>query len=90
MKTVIDPKILSALITALTGAIMTAVSNAATDQPTSDITKMTCSSPRCPLCSHSQVCIENHLFIVGIGPILNKELELIFRSDRSDRTYVYS
>ena len=44
----------------------------------------TCSSPRCPLRSHSLVCIENHLFIVGIGPILNKELELIFRSDRSD------
>ena len=36
------------------------------------------------------VCIENHLFIVGIGPILNKEFELIFRSDHSDRTYVYS
>ena len=51
---------------------------------------VTCSSPRCPLCSHSLVCIENHLFIVGIGPILNKELELIFRSDRSDRTCVYS
>ena len=28
--------------------------------------------------SHSLVCIENHLFIVGIGPILNKELEPIF------------
>ena len=34
--------------------------------------------------------IENHLFIVGIGPILNKELEFIYWSDRSDRTYVYS
>ena len=50
----------------------------------------TCSSPRCPLLSHSLVCIENNLFIVGIGPILNKELELIFRPDRSDRTCVYS
>ena len=51
---------------------------------------MTCSSPRYPLRSHSLVCIENHLFIVGIGPILNKELGFIFRSDRSDRTCVYS
>ena len=51
---------------------------------------MTCSSQRCPLRSHSLVCIENHLFILGIGPILNKELEFIFRSDRSDRTCVYS
>ena len=49
---------------------------------------MTGSSPRCPLRSHSLVCIENHLFIVGIGPILNKELEFIYQSDRSDRTYV--
>ena len=48
------------------------------------------SRPRCPLQSLSLVCIENNLFIVGIGPILNKELELIFRSDRSDRTCVYS
>ena len=51
---------------------------------------MTWSGPRCPLGSHSLVCIENHLIIVGIGPILNKELEFIFRSDRSDRTCVYS
>ena len=50
----------------------------------------TCSSPRCPLRSHSLVCTENNLFIVGIGPILNKKIELIFRSDRSDRTYVYT
>ena len=50
----------------------------------------TCSSRRCPLRSHSLVCIGNHLFIVGIVPILNKELEFIFRSDRSDRTCVYS
>ena len=43
----------------------------------------------CPLRSHSLVCIKNQLFIVGIGPILNKELEFIFRSDRSDCTLVY-
>ena len=48
------------------------------------------SSPRCPLRSHSLVCIENHLFIVGIGPIINKELEFIYQSYRSDRTYVYT
>ena len=47
---------------------------------------MTCSIPIFPLRSHSLVCIENHLFIVGIGTILNKELEFIFRSDRSDHT----
>ena len=50
----------------------------------------TCSSPRCPVRSHSLVCSEKSLLIVGIGPILNKELELIFRSDCSDRTCVYS
>ena len=50
----------------------------------------TCSSPRRDVCSHSLVCSENSLLIVGIRPILNKELEIIFRSDRSDRTYVYS
>ena len=33
---------------------------------------------------------QNHLFIVGIGPILNKDLKFIYRSDRSDLTYVYS
>ena len=59
----------------------------------------TCSSPICPLRSHSLVCIENHLFIVGIGPILNKELEFIFRSDCTcvyiyvsliiDKLYIY-
>ena len=48
------------------------------------------SSPRYPLRSHSLVCTKNHLFIVGIGPIYNKELEFIYRSDRSDRTCVYS
>ena len=51
---------------------------------------MTCSSPRRAVCSHSLVCSENSLLIVGIGPILNKELKLIFRSDRPDRTFVYS
>ena len=34
----------------------------------------TCSSPRSPLRSHSMVCSKNHLFIVGIGPICDKEL----------------
>ena len=51
---------------------------------------MTWSSPRCPLRSHYLVCIENHLFIIGIGPILNKELKFIFRSDCSDRICVYT
>ena len=35
------------------------------------------------------VCIENHLFIVWIEPILNKEPKFIFRYYRSDRTSVY-
>ena len=47
-------------------------------------------SPIFPLHSHSLVCIENHLFILGIGPILNEELKFIFRSDRYVRTCVYS
>ena len=34
----------------------------------------TWSIPRHPLCSHSLVCSEKHSFIVGIGPIRNKEL----------------
>ena len=34
----------------------------------------TCSGPRRPLRSHSLVCTKNHAFIVGIGPILDKEL----------------
>ena len=34
----------------------------------------TCSRPRCPLLSHSLVCSKNHLFIVGIRPICNKQL----------------
>ena len=33
---------------------------------------------------------QNHLFIVGIEPILNKELEFVFLSDRSDHTCVYN
>ena len=36
------------------------------------------SIPRCPLPSHSLVRIENHLFIVGIVPNLNKELKFIY------------
>ena len=48
------------------------------------------SSPGCHLRSHSPACIKNHLFIVGIGPILNKELRFIFRSYCSHRTYVYT
>ena len=51
---------------------------------------MTGSSPRCPLQSHSLVCIENHKFIVGIGQILNKKLEYIYRSNGSDCTHIYS
>ena len=31
-----------------------------------------------------------YIFIVGIGPILNKEHEFIYLSDRSDSMYVYS
>ena len=52
--------------------------------------KKTCSSPRCPLRSHSLVRIKNHLFIVVLEPILNKKLGFIFRSDCSDCTCVYS
>ena len=37
------------------------------------------SSPRCPIRSHYLVCIENHLFIVGIGPIFDVYLTYIFR-----------
>ena len=50
----------------------------------------TCSSPGRAVPSHSLVCIENSLLIIGIVSILNKELGLIFRSDRSDHTCVYS
>ena len=38
---------------------------------------LTCSSPRRAVHSHSLVCSKNSLLIVGIGTILNKELELI-------------
>ena len=34
------------------------------------------SRPRFPLLFHSLVCIENNLFIVGIGPILNNNNNL--------------
>ena len=50
---------------------------------------MTWSSPICHLRSHSPVCIDFYLFIVGIGPILNKELKFIYLSDRSDHTCVF-
>ena len=50
----------------------------------------TCSSPRRAVCSHYLVWGKNSLLIVGIWPILNKELKIIFLSDRSDRTCVYS
>ena len=50
----------------------------------------TCSSPRQAVCSHYLVCSKNSLLIVGIVPIHNKELELIFRSDCSDRMCVHS
>ena len=33
---------------------------------------------------------QNHLFIVGIGSIINKKIEFIYQSDCSDCTYVYS
>ena len=36
--------------------------------------KWTCSSPRRPLLSHSIVCSEKYLFIIGIGPIRDKDL----------------
>ena len=54
------------------------------------ILHLTCSFPKCPLRSHSLVCIKNNLFIVGIWPILNKELIFIYQSNRSDCTYCYS
>ena len=40
--------------------------------------RKTCSSPRRDVLSHYLVCSKNYLLIVGIGPILNKELELMF------------
>ena len=39
---------------------------------------VTCSSPRRAVRSHSLVCSKNSLLIVGIGPILNKSLNLFF------------
>ena len=48
---------------------------------------MTGSRLRCTIRYHSLVCIKNHLFIVGIGPNLNEELEFIYQSDRA---YVYT
>ena len=50
----------------------------------------TCSSPTQDVSSRYLVWSENSLLIVEIGIILNKELEVIFRSDRSDPTCVYS
>ena len=32
----------------------------------------TCYIPRCPVCSHSLVCSENSVYIIGIGPICDK------------------
>ena len=40
--------------------------------PTISKALWTCSSPRRAVCSHSLVCSENSLLILGIGPILNK------------------
>ena len=50
----------------------------------------TWSIPRYTLRYHSLVCVQNHLFIIEIRTILNKEFDLIFQSDRSDRTCVYN
>ena len=50
----------------------------------------TWSIPRWHIRSHSPVCIKNYLFIVGIGPILNKEIEFVYQPDSSDRKYVYT
>ena len=62
-----------------------------TQKPTnSTLTICYCICECFPLLFHSLVCTENNLFIVGIGPILNKELKFIFRSDNSDRTVAYS
>ena len=48
------------------------------------------SSPRFRIQSHSLVCIKHYLFIVGIRPILNKELDFIYWSDCSDLMHIYS
>ena len=52
------------------------------------ITDLTGSSPRFHLQTHSLVCIKNDSFVVGIGPIINKEFKFIYRSDRFERTCV--
>ena len=44
------------------------------------------SSPRRPFSSHSLICSENHLFILRIGPIFDKEL--YFFLNRSIWSYV--
>ena len=49
----------------------------------------TWSIPICSLRSHFLVCIKTRFYIVGIGPIFNKEFEFIFKSDFYNRTYVY-
>ena len=51
---------------------------------------MTCSIPRRAVRSHFLVCSKNYLLIIGIEPIINKEIELILWYDCSDRTCVYS
>ena len=48
------------------------------------------SIPRCHLRSNFLVCIKNHLFILGTGPILNEVLQFIYRFDSSDRMCIYS
>ena len=52
---------------------------------------MTCSSPRCPLHSHYLVCTENHLFIVGIGPILNNRTRVFVAIEaiKAKKTFLY-
>ena len=32
---------------------------------------------------------QHHCFIIGIGPIISKEIEFIYQSGRFDRMYVY-
>ena len=59
-------------------------------QPKWELMLWTYSSPRFLIWYHSLVWIENLLFIVGIGPILNEELKFIFWPDWSDCTCVYS
>ena len=42
--------------------------------PIPRIELLTWSNPRCPLRSNYLLCFKNRLFIVGIGPIIDKEL----------------